>query len=125
MNPDLDTLSDRPPRRGTPRLHVEDAGGSPPAPLVLTGELDGTDEPTLHAAVAAVLHRHPGAQVALDATGLAFLDSGGVRALLTCRDHAHRRGGGLVIVAAGPMPYQVLEITGLLEIFGSPRRAAG
>jgi anti-anti-sigma factor len=106
---------------GTTRLRVACMDGTRPTHLALVGELDGTEHPTLHRAIASVVHRHPGETVALDASGVTFLDSGGLRALLLCRDHVVDAGSELVVVTAGPVPYRVLEITGLLDMFGTPR----
>ncbi|GAA4606523.1 anti-anti-sigma factor [Actinoplanes octamycinicus] len=107
---------------GTFRLHLQAGDVVPggPVPLILGGELDRVEADRLLAAITVLVREHPGRPIALDAGRLMFLDSGGVRALLGCQQFAEAAGSRLSIVAAGPIVHQVLEITGLLEIFGSP-----
>jgi anti-anti-sigma factor len=93
-----------------------------PPILVLSGELDGVERARLLSAVTEMIHANPGAAVGIDATDVTFLDSGGLRALLICREHAKQAGSDLSIVAAGIIVRQVLEMTGLMEILG-PHRA--
>jgi stage II sporulation protein AA (anti-sigma F factor antagonist) len=95
-----------------------------PPNLVLSGELDGVESARLLQAVMSVMHADPGSPVGIDATDVTFLDSGGLRALLICRDHAADAGSGFAVVAAGPIVRQVLEITGLREILGPPQSRA-
>jgi anti-anti-sigma factor len=95
-----------------------------PPNLVLSGELDGLESARLLQAVMAVIYTDPGTEIGIDATGVTFLDSGGIRALLMCREHAARAGSGFAVVAAGPVVHQVLEITGLWDILGPPRAGA-
>lgn len=105
------------------RLRIVRVPGPHPDRLMLDGELDGAEHDNLRDAVVAVLRDRPGRPVEIDASGLTFLDSGGVRALLMCHDQARRAGAGagLVMVAASLIVRQVLEITALLEMFGLRR----
>ncbi|BCJ39376.1 hypothetical protein GCM10010168_63760 [Actinoplanes ianthinogenes] len=101
-------------------LRVVGAGQAGPVGLVLSGELDREEADKLLECVTGLVREHPGRAIEVDAGTLLFLDSGGVRALLTCLELAEAAGCRLSIVAAGPVTYQVLRITGLLETFGSP-----
>ncbi|MBM2622639.1 STAS domain-containing protein [Actinoplanes sp. LDG1-06] len=86
--------------------------------FVLAGELDATEDPRLREAVALAVAR--GRPIGIDAAGLTFLDSGGIRALLACRRLVENAGLPFSIVEAGTVAYQVLQITGLLRTFDVP-----
>lgn len=60
----------------------------------------------------------PGSDIVLDFSGLTFIDSSGVSELLRIRDAVAEGGGSLVIVEPVPAVHRVLEITGLLSMFG-------
>ncbi|WP_229070204.1 STAS domain-containing protein [Actinoplanes sp. DH11] len=89
--------------------------------LILTGELDRTTAEHLHHQVVLALRGAAPATLDIDAGGLSFLDSSGIRSLLLCRNDAEAAGSRLVVTNPARIPYQVLEISGLLELFASPR----
>ncbi|MEU4619954.1 STAS domain-containing protein [Actinoplanes sp. NPDC023801] len=91
-----------------------------PPGLVLAGELDRMEHVRLLDAVTSVARSDPGGEIGIDATEVTFIDSGGIRALLICRDEAVQAGSRLSIVAAGPVVRHVLEVTGLREVLGPP-----
>jgi anti-sigma B factor antagonist len=100
-------------REGDDRLTVEVREGTPPT-LVLTGEVDPHTATQLEEALAAQIDG--GAQaVRIDAAGLAFIDSSGLRVLVD----AHRRLGAdpsvLVLADVSPTFRRLLEVTGLDE----------
>jgi anti-anti-sigma factor len=99
-------------------LRWENPDGAAPVRLVLSGELDAAEIDKLGKAVTAALGSGPAVDLHLDAAELFFLDSGGIRGLLLARKQVRQAGGRLSIVAVSPIVRQVLEITGLLEIFG-------
>jgi anti-sigma B factor antagonist len=92
-----------------------EAGGT--VRLVLVGELDAIEEPTLIEAVAETLRRAPGRPIGVDAAGLTYLDSRGIRTLLACHQLAENAGSRFSIVDAGAIAYEVLRITSLLHLF--------
>jgi stage II sporulation protein AA (anti-sigma F factor antagonist) len=109
-----------------PRLHI---GGTKPGPhgsirVVLAGELDQEEADRLHAGIEEVVQRHAPASIDIDATQLTFLDSAGIRALLTCHRSAGQNGSRMSISQVHPHVFQVLEITGLLELFAVVEKAA-
>lgn len=59
-----------------------------------------------------------GHAIVLDASELSFIDSSGVSELLRIRDTAVEHGGSFTIVSPTPAVRRVLEITGLLALFG-------
>ncbi|MGK5683274.1 STAS domain-containing protein [Actinoplanes sp. URMC 104] len=97
----------------------------PPAPtgpvrLVLRGELDREEADHLQDVFASVVRDHPGRPVELDAAALSFLDSTGIRSLLTCRLLAEQAGCRLTVVAVSRIAHEVLEVAGLLDGFDAP-----
>jgi anti-anti-sigma factor len=102
-----------------PRLHIDVIGYAPDGPtqVRLTGELDGEETERLRAGFADLVQRHAPAPIHIDATGLTFLDSAGIRALLTCRRMAERAGSRMSMPRVHPSVLQVLQITGLLTVF--------
>jgi stage II sporulation protein AA (anti-sigma F factor antagonist) len=92
-------------------LNVSAAIEGTTARVTLVGELD------LDAAgaVADELGALPGRgakEIIIDASGLNFLDSSGLRALLSAREQLHQAGATLQISAVSPAVDRVLEITG-------------
>ncbi|MEV6303273.1 STAS domain-containing protein [Actinoplanes sp. NPDC051861] len=116
MNSDRSQLGDY----AASRLHLHVSGPDPDGSttIVLSGELDGQEAEPLHDTVMTAALRCAPAPVRLDATRLTFLDSSGIRALLSCRSMAASAGSRLLMPRVHPHVFQVLDITGLLTIFG-------
>ena len=95
------------------RLTVEVAPGSPPT-LALDGEVDPHTAAVLEAALDEVIDGGA-TTVRIDASGLSFIDSSGLRVLVD----AHRRLGAepsvLVLAEVSPTFRRLLEVTGLDE----------
>jgi anti-anti-sigma factor len=80
--------------------------------VVLQGELDLAGVPTLEDA----LHSLEGEgtpTIVLDLSELNFLDSSGLRAVLSAHDRARERGHRLVVVQGGTQVERVLRVTGV------------
>ena len=107
------------------RLQVELEIPPAPAPvrITLAGELDGEEVPRLDAAVAGVPLAGDPRDLRVDAGELTFLDSAGIRALLVLRERATDSGARVVIDRVTANVYRVLEISGLLDVFGVGDRA--
>ena len=84
--------------------------------LSASGEFDSAAKPTfLAAAIPAVV---AGMTVVADLEFVTFMDSSGLRVLVTCYQAAQDSGGQfLVRNQSGPVAY-ILEATGLTELFG-------
>ena len=100
-------------READDRLTVELQEGEPPT-LALSGEVDPYTAPQLEEALTGLIEG--GAPtVRIDASGLAFIDSSGLRVLVD----AHRRLGAeasvLVLAGVSPTFRRLLEVTGLDE----------
>ena len=86
------------------------------AQIVLSGELDLHSSERLTTAVTAALETEPRA-IELDAGGLRFADSAGLRAMLLARAEAAERGVTLRLTAVSPQLDRLLSMTGLQEVF--------
>jgi anti-sigma B factor antagonist len=100
-------------RDGDERLTVDIQDGDPPT-VTLTGEVDPHTAPQLEEALTGLIDGGASA-VRIDASGLEFIDSSGLRVLVD----AHRRLGAessvLVLAEVSPTFRRLLEVTGLDE----------
>ena len=80
----------------------------------LTGECDLAARERLTAALLAAVEQSP--VVVADLSGLAFLDSSGVHALVVAHREAKRRGGRFAAVGATGVVAHVLDLTGMAEL---------
>jgi anti-sigma B factor antagonist len=80
--------------------------------LALTGEFDLAALPAFEDHIAAVEKEAPVA-IVIDLTGLRFMDSSGLRALITADDRARKQQRRLAIVPGPPDVRRVFEITKL------------
>jgi anti-sigma B factor antagonist len=87
--------------------------------VTLAGELDMHSAVDLAVAVSSALDGSPRA-VDIDARGLSFTDSAGLRALLVARGDADDRGVTLRVTHVSDNLDRLLEMTGLRETLGVP-----
>lgn len=95
--------------------------------LIVAGELDRLAAAQLSRAVGDALRLAP-ATMEIDASGITFLDAGGIRCLLICRERVETAACAFLIIDPAPAVTQVLQIAGLLDILGIPAptpRASG
>ncbi|WP_300682942.1 STAS domain-containing protein [Nocardioides sp.] len=85
--------------------------------LVVTGDLDLATAPRL-TEVARAAVSSPGDIVTLDLSGVTFLDSTGLGALLDLRKKVVGAGGRVQVAAQSPAVARVLDLAGLTELFG-------
>ncbi len=102
------------------KVRIVDARDGEPALLAVTGELDRCSAQQLRHTIAEILRGPAPATLQIDASGIGFVDSSGIRCLLICRADAHAAGTQLVLIDPAPSVAKVQEITGLLEVFGLP-----
>jgi anti-sigma B factor antagonist len=93
------------------------AAGDSRVRLVVSGELDTSAVAALCDAVIRELRASPRELVELDFAQVSFLDSAGVRCLLACRAEADARDCRITVLDPTPFVHQVLEITGLTDLF--------
>jgi anti-anti-sigma factor len=80
--------------------------------IIVEGELDASGTDWFGACVSAVLERHP-TSIAVDARGLSFMDSSGLRSLLVARAAAEEAGVPFRITEPSPAVRRMVERTGL------------
>lgn len=76
--------------------------------IVVSGDVDIAGGPILEAAL---LQRGRDARLVIDLAGVSFMDSSGLRNLLTASRRAKQRGADLVLRNVGPVVWRLLEIT--------------
>jgi anti-anti-sigma factor len=82
--------------------------------LHVTGDIDMASGPLLEAAIS---ERAGTAPLELDLDGVGFIDSSGLRTLLTASRRAAERSSGVVLHHVGPEIARLLEITGTTAQF--------
>lgn len=89
--------------------------------LSFSGDIDMSNATDFAQVIAAHMAAHPHRPVYLDLSGVRFMDSSGVRALLNCHRLARERHRNVYIVGAQPLVQRVLEITGVFDLLtGGP-----
>jgi anti-sigma B factor antagonist len=88
------------------------------APLVVhvSGEIDIATAPRLRDELLGTIRRH-GAQLALDLSGVTFMDCAGISVLLAARRLARLDGGWVRVLQASHRAWKVLTLTGLHREF--------
>lgn len=89
------------------------------AVVVLSGELDMHSSSALTSEIARVIERSP-TTIGIDARGLTFADSAGLRALLLARGDAETHGASLSLTHVSEPLERLLDMTGLREVLGVP-----
>lgn len=95
------------------RVAARDEGGV--TVLEVSGELDGRTAPAFQEQVLSGLA--PGARVLLDLTGVSFLSSAGLRALLLAHREATGRSARLALVGLSDDLRATMSATGFLKFF--------
>jgi anti-anti-sigma factor len=93
-------------------LEIDTHKGGGVVQVALTGEFDLAGLPGFEDQLAAVEREAPAA-IVIDLTGLRFMDSSGLRALVTADDRARKQQRRLAIVPGPPEVRRVFEITKL------------
>ncbi|MEZ5215473.1 MAG: STAS domain-containing protein [Ilumatobacteraceae bacterium] len=79
--------------------------------FILVGEVDAHTAPQLKEAVAG----REASVVVLDISGVTFMDSSGLRVVITATEDARASGGDLVLAHPSAAVARLLEISGLTE----------
>ena len=98
------------------QLLVESTSQADALVLSLRGELDLTSAPTFERELEAAEASHPSLLV-IDLSGLDFMDSTGLRALLLARERAQADGHDLALRRGPRQVQRVLELTKTIDAF--------
>jgi anti-sigma B factor antagonist len=88
------------------------AAGEGSRDLVLEGDIDSYTAPRLDSAVQALGFD---SGITIDLAGVEFIDSSGLRVLITTHSALDERGQQLVLLSPSPAVARLFEITGLLD----------
>lgn len=101
---------------GPGQLQVETSGDGDALVLSLRGEFDLTSAPVFERALGAAQSVNP-RRLVIDLSGLDFMDSTGLRALLAAREQAQENGRVLALRRGPRQVQQMLELTGSIDAF--------
>ena len=88
--------------------------GDAGATVAISGEVDVCMEDQLQHCLLQVIREY-GARLALDMSGVSFMDCAGVRALLATQRRAEMRGGFLRLIATSTAVRRIMELTDVRE----------
>ena len=94
----------------TPRITVHE---SEPGVLVVSGEIDAHCAPLLESRLRAL----PSGNISLDMSGVAFMDSSGLRVLVGEQQRRSTEGGQLTVTDPSVAVARLLALVGLAEYF--------
>ena len=101
-------------RAAPPQLAVRTSRTSPEAVTIhLSGELDLLTEQLLSDQIRSVLSAPETVHVTIDAEGLSFMDSSGLRALLALYQEVDRRQGTVTVAGSQPVVRKVITVSGV------------
>ena len=84
--------------------------------ITVTGELELANCATVREAVVGLLAQSV-TRLAVDLSGLSFIDSSGVGVIIGALKRVRERNGAFALVCSNPSIMRVFEITGLTEVF--------
>ncbi len=95
---------------------IETVPGEGRVSLRVTGEIDLSTARLLRETALCAL-RHHSSTLDVDLSGVPFMDSSGLEALIATRRRAELHGGRLRLIAPTPAVMRVIEVTGLDRLF--------
>ncbi len=108
-----------------PRIDFH-GGGADPVTALVSGEIDFAAAEPMRRRIAEALGALRSRELIVDLSGVEFMDSSGLRALLQLRGQLRGEGGRMVIAAPTETVRGVLELTGVqrcLQVAQTPRQA--
>src|SRR3954447_26406048 len=83
--------------------------------VAVAGEVDAYTAPEMVAALLAAVEADP--RLTVELSGVTFMDSQGLAALLRARQESERHGGTFRLEAVPPRVLKLLELTGMDAVF--------
>lgn len=102
-------------RTGSPETVSLDVSVQPGPIVTIGGEIDIQSGPQLRDQLLSIIRRY-GARLALDLTGVTFIDCAGINVLLAARRRAQLEGGSLRVLWASPRVQRVIALTRLQHV---------
>jgi anti-sigma B factor antagonist len=102
--------------RGTPALRLARLPADPAPVLVVTGEVDVYEAPTFRSELFGLLDEEH-ERIIVDCSGMNFIDSAGLAALVDAHRRAASRGGTIVLRGVRAASRRIFEITDLVNLF--------
>lgn len=96
-----------------PKYKIEEGSLGDGRLVTVSGEIDLASAPALERS----LMQEPAGAVIADLSDVGFIDSTGLRSLLTARDAIHSEGGRLMLVFGDGPVERILDLTRLSERF--------
>ncbi len=84
----------------------------------VVGEIDAYTAPKIRGGIRAAITDPDTTRLRVDLTGVSFLDSSGISALIRCQSEADSHGVALVVANPQAQPLKVLDMVGLTEFLG-------
>ena len=97
-------------------IAIEGATHEGLAAVAVRGELDIRSSPDLRAWLSRVLEQGA-SQLAVDLSGVSFMDSSGLGVLVGAHKRLARGGSRLQVIGASPAVVRLLTVTGLIRVF--------
>jgi anti-sigma B factor antagonist len=97
---------------GSPDTEYLDVSIQPGPIAAISGEIDIQSGPQLRDQLLGIIRRH-GTRLALDLSGVTFIDCAGINVLLAARRRAQLEGGSLRVLRASPRVRRLFELTRL------------
>ena len=104
---------------GAPHFDVQTESGTDPLRVVAHGELDAASAATLASALEDAKATAAGTDIALDLSGVSFIDSSGLRVIAAQVQQAEAAGTGFTVAAASDAVRRIFEMTGLTSLLAS------
>jgi anti-sigma B factor antagonist len=104
-------------RRSAPPFRLTVSGSGDRAVVSLEGELDLATAPQLREQLV-TLAEQADTVIVVDLTNLAFIDSTGLSVLVMALNRSRAGGGTIVLRNPSQSVMRILEITGLVSVFG-------
>jgi anti-sigma B factor antagonist len=107
---------------GDPDTESLDVSIKPGPTVAISGEIDIQSGPQLRDQLLSIIRRH-GTRLALDLSGVTFIDCTGINVLLATRRRAQLEGGSLRVLRASPRVQRIFALTRVEAVLMPEKKA--